>query len=785
MKKQFNLFNCKYRGNQYNAEYPIKCDITSLDDLLKAVAFDHVGAEYKDNHRMNKFFIKSNCIMMDCDNTDTDKPEKWLTPESLRECLNNVEYYIIFSRNHNKPKKENNKEKIITRSPRPKFHIYFPLGHEISSFNECREIKEHIIKIFPKLDQNAKDGARFFYGVENPQGIYYAGNKTILDYLNEHEHDNKPENDTSFKQIITDGVTQANDYEHVNADFNTRVDYKIDTNIKSRADTRKNNGRHEHSYNGITAQGERNQMLYDYAVGVLTNYPYEIALSYFQRQTLKCDPLLSNEEIAKIWRSAQHSDAYRLRENANEWIRNYEGNNTIAKREFEKECAEKTEMLNSVDIDQIWNAAEKLSKKEKQKKRKQPLTLVSVDEILRDNNISVKLNSITGKIEISPLPENADYLPEQYHKLPDYKKAQITSSMLIEFLYPLLQNENYKFGKQDLKDCVAEIAKLNEYNPFEQILTAEAWDGVDRLAELFDIMELNKSPECASYCVTVRKWLHQVIAMALNDEGKRGNDFVLVLQGAQGVGKTEFARNIALRPEWFVEGAVIDMKNKDTIIQSTTGSITEIGEADATTKRGQPDLKSFITRNNDLYRRPYSAYYEERPRRCSFVATVNTERFLNDITGGSRRWAVIKVENINSAKMRELPREWYEQLYRQIYEQYFLKNNDGYRLTANERAENERRNVEHCELLPAEADILDALNFGADLSTWEYRSATQVLEMLNRQGMKYTNVKQIGKALTKISEYIPNVKKFKREFFNVYYLPQCRSISYDDNFSAK
>lgn len=57
----------------------------------------------------------------------------------------------------------------------------------------------------------------------------------------------------------------------------------------------------------------------------------------------------------------------------------------------------------------------------------------------------------------------------------------------------------------------------------------------------------------------------QCVALGLNDESHPvGADGVLVLQGDQGLAKTSFFRIMSPFPRWFVEGAIIDMSNKDT-----------------------------------------------------------------------------------------------------------------------------------------------------------------------------------------------------------------------------
>ena len=98
-----------------NAKYPNKLVIFNTDDLIKAVSYDHVCAEYKDSYRKNANFIQSDCSMFDVDNSETDNPEEWITPEDVRKAFPDVPFYVSYSRNHMKQKGD--------KAPRPKFHL--------------------------------------------------------------------------------------------------------------------------------------------------------------------------------------------------------------------------------------------------------------------------------------------------------------------------------------------------------------------------------------------------------------------------------------------------------------------------------------------------------------------------------------------------------------------------------------------------------------------------------------------------------------------------------------
>jgi putative DNA primase/helicase len=172
------LYAARCTGNEKNCLYPDRHEITGADDLIEAVRYDHVCAEYKGNYRSNENFITSQCIVMDCDNDHTEDPAAWVTPEALAEEFEDVSYAITFSRHHMKVKNG--------KPARPKFHIYFEIP-AITDPNAYAELKVKIQKIYPFFDDNALDAGRFIYGSETEGAIWHEGKLTIDAFIREQE----------------------------------------------------------------------------------------------------------------------------------------------------------------------------------------------------------------------------------------------------------------------------------------------------------------------------------------------------------------------------------------------------------------------------------------------------------------------------------------------------------------------------------------------------------------------------------------------------------------------
>ena len=126
-----------------NCLYPTRVEINDATELREAIKFDHVCAEYKGNYRSINNFMKSNVVVMDCDNDHSENPDDWITPEAIDEMMPDVSYAISFSRNHMKEKDG--------KAARPKFHVYFEI-EETEDAEHYAAIKAAIKKSYPFFD---------------------------------------------------------------------------------------------------------------------------------------------------------------------------------------------------------------------------------------------------------------------------------------------------------------------------------------------------------------------------------------------------------------------------------------------------------------------------------------------------------------------------------------------------------------------------------------------------------------------------------------------------------
>ena len=258
----FNLYRSKSRGVENNAFYPIPAVVTSAEALTQVVQYDHVSAEYKNNHRANGDFIRSNVIPMDCDNEYSENPEEWITPEKLERELAGINYAVVFSRNNMKAKDG--------KGPRPRFHVYF----EIESCEDAAyygALKTAIRGKFPFFDDNALDAARFFFGVEKPEVIWNDEGWCNIDEI--------VGGDVALFTAPVSPEEKSDNFE----DFdNAHVGYVI-------------------------PEGKRNSTLLRYAVKVLKKFGLEDESAYvlFINESNRCAVPLEMKELESIWNNAK------------------------------------------------------------------------------------------------------------------------------------------------------------------------------------------------------------------------------------------------------------------------------------------------------------------------------------------------------------------------------------------------------------------------------------------------------------------------------------------------
>jgi len=132
-------------------------------------------------------------------------------------------------------------------------------------------------------------------------------------------------------------------------------------------------------------------------------------------------------------------------------------------------------------------------------------------------------------------------------------------------------------------------------------------------------------------------------------------DAMLVLQGAQDMGKSSGILALCPDPAWFTDQLEVGADPKVTIEKTAGAWIVEMPELDGMGKRDTNRVKSFITTVRDKARLAYGRYAVTRPRQFVLFGTTNESRYLTDTTGNRRFWivGVTKADPAGIAAMRD------------------------------------------------------------------------------------------------------------------------------------
>lgn len=132
--------NCTGKG--YNCEFANEMIVRDLEDFNKVCLKDHVLGVFKNHYRSIKNFIRADALGMDCDNEHSNDPADWVTSKEVKKAFKDVPFYVSYSRNHMKVKKN--------KSARPRFHVIF-LIDPITDLELYAALKKRFRYSFPTL----------------------------------------------------------------------------------------------------------------------------------------------------------------------------------------------------------------------------------------------------------------------------------------------------------------------------------------------------------------------------------------------------------------------------------------------------------------------------------------------------------------------------------------------------------------------------------------------------------------------------------------------------------
>jgi predicted P-loop ATPase len=198
----------------------------------------------------------------------------------------------------------------------------------------------------------------------------------------------------------------------------------------------------------------------------------------------------------------------------------------------------------------------------------------------------------------------------------------------------LCEKYKIKTTKEALNDALTYQARKSSFHPVRKYL-----ETVERTVKPININDLSAryfGTEDVLYDIFLKRWLIGAVARVFEPGCKL--DTALILQGDQGIGKSSFFSTLG--GQWF-DDSLQDLSSKDAFLILHKCWIQELGEFERiSSKRAAGEIKAFLSRQSDCFRKPYAREAIEYPRTSVLCGSVNKLSFLLDETGNRRFWII-------------------------------------------------------------------------------------------------------------------------------------------------
>ncbi|MBO1110677.1 VapE domain-containing protein [Bordetella petrii] len=336
-------------------------------------------------------------------------------------------------------------------------------------------------------------------------------------------------------------------------------------------------------------------------------------------------------------------------------------------------------------------------------------------------NVQAVLERVGAKVRYNVITRDVDIdLPVPSIRGNEAKRAWILSVA-----------GHFGLSREGIDAHLTLIADANRFNPIDEWIRGNAWDGTDRLPSFYDtLIPTDDEPVLPDgrrlRHVLMMRW---IVAAAAAGTSPSNQGFVmpgvLTLLGPQACGKTRWIRSLvdeSMQPYVLSEFKPENIENKDTVLTIVRHFVVELAEVDGIVRNSDSSaMKAFLTRSVDEIRRPYAREVERYERRTACVSTVNRPEFLKDTTG-NRRWWVISITRAIADHGIDVQQLWAQALH--MYEV------DGVHpwLSSDELEALNGSNLAHEIIDPIEERIFTDLDWQADRSRWAWRTVTAILQ---------------------------------------------------------
>ena len=222
---------------------------------------------------------------------------------------------------------------------------------------------------------------------------------------------------------------------------------------------------------------------------------------------------------------------------------------------------------------------------------------------------------LAGAIAYNILTDRKDIIkPIGFHR----ESTALTDTDM-KYLLLYLEETYGLTSEKKIETAIGIVANENKYHPIRDFLNSLAWDGTERIRFCLRHF-LGADVDDYTY-----EALKLFLLGAITRAFKPGSKFeiMLCLVGGQGAGKSTFFRLLAVRDEWFSDD--LRKLDDDNVYRKLQGHwIIEMSEMMATANaKSIEEIKSFLSRQKEVYKIPYETHPADRPRQCVFGGTFS------------------------------------------------------------------------------------------------------------------------------------------------------------------
>ena len=321
----------------------------------------------------------------------------------------------------------------------------------------------------------------------------------------------------------------------------------------------------------------------------------------------------------------------------------------------------------------------------------------------------------------------------------------------------LISNPDRDISFDDLKKKISRIDISVSYDPVtEYINNLPVWDGHDYLSDLKDTIETDQAE---LWQFDLKKWMISFTTSLMNhtiSDTKSYNEMMLVFIGAEGLGKSRWARSIIPKSLYkYTRTGRLQIGNKDSNFILAQNIMIFCDELDQYTRsRDMKKLQDYLSIPFIRERMVYGTYMQNFPRLANFIGSTTEESFIEELEG-TRRFLCHKILSINYEHNINI-----DQLYAQLKK--MVENGERGWYNSEERKVLNRNN-DKFKTSCIEFDLIEKTFCHPFVEKDEYWvSATDVLLDLssnNNVPVSSLNVTKVGIALKKLG-FVKKVKYF-------------------------